>query len=97
MKLKVPNSIIIEGYIYVFKEQHKSDPTRFTYLCQKYNCIAPININGENISKLNETNKNNKTKYTLKKNHICKLETKILSEISDKCSSEEDMIIKEKI
>jgi ketol-acid reductoisomerase len=64
---KVPKSIIIGEYTYVFKAQHKTDPTTFTYRWQKYNFKVSINKIRENLNKISKHNKKNKIEYTLKK------------------------------
>ena len=93
-KLDIPGQIQIGKYKYTFKDQSKADPNLFTYRCQKWECKIPININRENINKINIKNNNENTEYIMKKEHKCKLIDDIKIEKAENCNSEEELTIK---
>ena len=96
-KLKVPGSIQIGKYTYIFKEQLKSDPNKFSYRCKKFCCRIPITINRENLKKINDPKNTLEIEYILKKNHKCETSDEKKIEIPDKCSTEEDLLNNAKI
>ena len=92
----VPKSIVIGEYTYVFKDKLKSEPNFYTYRCQKYSCRIPININNNNLDKLQDKDNKEDIKYIIKKEHTCKKDINIITETPDKCSTEDDIIKKAK-
>lgn len=57
-ELKIPDILIIGQYTDIYKDKSKSDESTFFYKCQKSNCCIIIEINRENIEKI-ESNKQN--------------------------------------
>ena len=88
--------IKIGDHNYVYKDQSKADKEKFFYRCQKRECRITIEINKDNLNKLNANDNKSKIKYKQKKEHKCKQEDIEKSEDENKCSSEEVLLLKAK-
>ena len=94
--LGVPGLIKIGDHNYVYKDQSKADKEKFFYRCQKRECRITIEINKDNLNKLNANDNKSKIEYKQKKEHKCKQEDIEKSEDENKCSSEEVLLLKAK-
>ena len=66
-RLNIPNSIIIDGYEYKFKQTLAKD--KISYRCKTRSCGTHLTISKEELEK-NNNNKDNKTlKYSINKEH----------------------------
>ena len=96
-KLKVPGSIKISEYYYVFKEQLKSNENIFTYRCKKFKFRVIMHISRNNLEKIENKNNNEKMEFTLLKDHKCKSEgDKSISEKPENCDTDKEIIKKAK-
>ena len=95
-KLKIPGILVIRQYTYIYKDKSKSDKNTFFYRCQKSNFLITIEINRENIKKIESKTQNSKINYIQKKEHKCENNAKEYEEAIENCSTENQILMKAK-
>ena len=75
--LGVPGLIKIGDHNYVYKDQSKEDKEKFFYRCHKRECRITIEINKDNLNKLNANDNKSKIEYKQKKEHSKKISKKV--------------------
>ena len=68
-QLNIPNSIIIEGYEYKFKQALAKD--NISYRCKNRSCGTHLTISKEELKKFNENKDIKNINFSMNKEHIC--------------------------